>query len=50
MQFISKLFGGTPIYGAKKIKNSTKIRKNALFIWRFHKNILPLHSQNGKVP
>ena len=50
MQFISKLFGGTPIYGTKKTKNAIKIRKNMLFVWWFRKNVLPLHSQNGKVP
>ena len=50
MQFISKLFAETTDLWAKKDKNAIKIRKNMLFVWWFRKNVLPLHSQNGKVP
>ena len=49
-QFISMVFGKMADFWAKKDKKAIKIRKNMLFVWWFHKNILPLHSQNGKVP
>ena len=47
-QFISKLFAETVDLWAKKDKNAIKIRKNTLFVWWFHKNVLPLHSQNER--